>query len=259
MNVWFFKVGAMALIFSLGLYTEAHLRNGDPEIEATSERAALVFWIIIIGVAFSSFVGFEVMQLVFPSPPSWRELHRSQRRSRKSPMQPVSGMSSIYFCNKQGFRPGIQLEVITISEMRDNAMVLFDLVDLDGNGVVDLGEICNVIGFTLPSIPNADAGSYHSHQDSHSPVEPPVFDRERSSFSAPGQEEERKAKEAHRLLKGYPVLQVTTPGYPFLVLRFLNIPQYLQNKCLNNPVCLNGSSGGRVAAAGRPCPEFEPI
>jgi uncharacterized membrane protein YgcG len=135
-NVWFFKGGALFLLAALGIYTEAHLRSGDEEDEATSERAFLIFWVTLGGVAALCFGGIELSQVLYPTP-SWQS----------TVFRDDNGKSS------SSRKPRVRLETVNVSGMRAVGDKFFDATDVNGDGSISLDEICRVLGVTLETGP----------------------------------------------------------------------------------------------------------
>eukprot|EP00547_Thalassionema_nitzschioides_P003831 CAMPEP_0194221324 /NCGR_PEP_ID=MMETSP0156-20130528/30367_1 /TAXON_ID=33649 /ORGANISM="Thalassionema nitzschioides, Strain L26-B" /LENGTH=684 /DNA_ID=CAMNT_0038951691 /DNA_START=110 /DNA_END=2164 /DNA_ORIENTATION=- len=184
LNSFSFRVGAILLIFSLGIYEEGILLWGGEEGEPSKLTAALIFWIVLLSIAASLFLYLEIIEVVFPTP-HWRETiartvsNRNKRDLFEDSIRDISfrqsnlRQSNTSTLNRSSselkylygednsplarllrpFRYESTLETVNVEVIKVQGRELFQAMDIQKDGRLHVDEICCALGFNLPLIP----------------------------------------------------------------------------------------------------------
>jgi len=203
-NVWFFNMGAVALLLSLGIYTEAHLRQDENEVEETSSQAAILFWSVLAGAAFVT-VLIEGTNMWFPAP-HWRDdiIKRTLNVSKEL------STNSEDLCSQRHLndllhrrRRKCHLLSVNVLDMERIFKDLFNDIDVDKSLSIEFREVCNCLGFMPKPVPvrSEDGSRLKRHPLAPEIPSTPTLIRQQSVAK------EESAKKVRALLHQHSILQ----------------------------------------------------
>jgi len=205
LNVWFFNMGAVALLLSLGIYTEAHLRQDENDDEETSNQAAIIFWSVLAGTAFVA-VLIEGTNLWFPGP-HWRDdiIKRTMNISKELSATPEDlaagrGLTNGLFYRR---RRKCRLLSVNVLDMERIFKDLFNDIDDDKSMSIEFREVCNCLGFMPKPVPvrNQDGSRPQIPPLASGIPPPPTLARQQSIAK------EESARKVRALLHQHSILQ----------------------------------------------------
>ena len=196
LNVYFFNMGAVALLLSLGIYTEAHLRREENDDEANSKKAVVIFWVVLAGTAALGGL-IEFANLLWPAP-YWRDDIRDYaKNATKNLVHKATTESELNERNRRMCR----LISVNVSGMEQTFKKLFKVIDFDDSQTIEFTEVCTMLGFNPRPIPVVNRAGERVRRRAGSIHQSPKLSPENEGQVAKAQEEIRGMLQKESILQ----------------------------------------------------------